>query len=154
MGLPSALMAALEEVVLVGVGSRSSAACHTQLGEDVLEVSTHRVLADDQGRRDLAVRFPGGNLLEDLTLSGGKPRGFVSVRLGRAGDAACEGGEPLQVRARAQSGEGVPGIVELERRRCPVAQSRTREPDQDSPVRYAATKAQRGALSGDFGVTP
>ena len=62
--------------------------------------------------------------------------------------AACSGGTP-PLPWRFISTVSSPGPA-----RAANSLVITREPDHDSPVRYAATKAQRGALSGDFGVTP
>ena len=60
------------EPVRVGVVDRLGAVAGADLGEHVVDVGLDRRLADDERRRDLAVRQPGGDQREDLGLARGE----------------------------------------------------------------------------------
>src|SRR5262245_63076047 len=53
---------------------RSCAVVDAELGEDVLEVPAHRPPGQTEPCRDLGIRPPGGDLIEDLLLPGGQMR--------------------------------------------------------------------------------
>jgi hypothetical protein len=51
-----------------------------QLGEDVLQMSAHRVFADDQLLGDLAVGSPSGDQHKHLDLTTGQTAGGITRR--------------------------------------------------------------------------
>ena len=109
-------LARSDQLVVVDVGGGRGPRRDTDLVEDVLEVSTDGVFADDEFVGDLAVGLTGGDQCEHLDLACGQDPG------------GCRGGpgeqrvQPVDVGCRAQLLECVPGGVDLELCGIPVAE--------------------------------
>src|SRR5687767_10364568 len=87
-----------DQVVLVGEGTGGGPRLDTHLGEDVLKVPGHGVLAQDERRCDLPVALPGGDETQHLALSGAetvlpgsRPRGKGGGHFGEVGPRAQTG---------------------------------------------------------------
>ena len=59
----------LDETEAIGGRDRLRAAVHAELREQVLDVGRDRLLADDEGGRDLALLLPLGEEGDDLALA-------------------------------------------------------------------------------------
>src|SRR5918996_2872275 len=111
------------EVVLEGEGGGCRPRGDTELREDVLDVPSDGVLADDELRGDLPVALPGGDEPEHLQLA---PRQAVLV----PADFPRQRVQPSEVRRRSELVEDRPGSVELQRRGVVVANGSTREAEE------------------------
>src|SRR5438552_1186728 len=102
------------EAVFEREGGRGGSCRHAELRVDVLEVACHRVLADHEGRSDVAVRHPGPDQAQHLDLARGEARG-------QAARLVEQRGGPLSVRASSEPLEGGPSCAQLEPRSFGIA---------------------------------
>src|SRR5439155_26721687 len=103
------------QVVLEGERGCSGSRGEPELREDVLDVASHRVLADHECRRDLAVALPGCDEPQHLELARRK-----TVLAGRRGV------EPRQIRLCTEALEKSACRVELQCRGALVAERTAR----------------------------
>ena len=126
------------ETVLVGVGGGGGPAGDAELGEDVLDVPTHGVLADRELLCDLAVGAPGHQPGEHLALA-----------LREAGTsrrcAARERLDAFEVEARAEFGERRPCV---RRTRAPQPCGRPEQRTPSRPARRCAPPRRACAETG------
>ena len=103
--------------MLVGVRGRGGTTRHAQLGEDVLQVPTDRVLADEKIGRDLLVGLPGGNVCQHFTLACRQQGRAVRLVLGLFGRGQRRGKriQTIEVGTSSEFGEDVVRASELER---------------------------------------
>ena len=128
------------EPVLVGVRRGGRARRHAELGEDVGDVASHRLLADHQLGGDRPVGHPGRHQAQHLQLPSAQP-GLVG------GSTARRWLHRREVGQRPELLEDAGGGVELERRAVFVAELSAGEADRDADARRLVRSVQVRAMS-------
>ena len=116
-------------------GGRRRSRGDAELGEDVLQVASDRVLADDELGGDLAVRLAGRDEAEHLQLSCAQAMRVGSRRVAEQVDAR-------EVRRGGQALEDLTGRRELERRTLLVAESSARQSDENAHAGHLVRRVQ------------